>query len=217
LAILAVPAIAQEEGTTYPATGETVQEERTNPSAGSIAPDSGLTMSGTVVSFNDQQLVLQTTTGVEHIQLQQNTVRPSTFTVGEPVTVDYTRTSQGVMIASQVRLGGVSTTTSTTTTSNLAPSAPVDTESELEQDVEEAVADVGEAADEVGAELSEIDDAVEEEVEEAAGTSLDNDGAIGNADDDTDTEALPATGSKGPLAALLGLLALGVAVGLRRL
>jgi hypothetical protein len=218
LAILAVPAIAQEEGTTYPATGETVQEERTNPSAGSIAPDSGLTMSGTVVSFNDQQLVLQTTTGVEHIQLQQNTVRPSTFTVGEPVTVDYTRTSQGVMIASQVRLGGASTTTSSVaesttpdTTSNLAPSTPVDTESQLEQDVEEAVADVGEAADEVGAELSEIDDAVEEEVEEALDTSIDNDETIGNAD------ALPATGGKAPLAAMLGLLAIGAAVGLRRL
>ena len=236
LAILAVPAVAQEEGTTYPATGETVQEERTNPDVGSKSPDSGLTLSGTVVSFNDEQLVLKTATGVEHIVLNSQTIRPSSFTTGELVSVDYTRSTQnGVMIAKQVRLGGASTTTesvSSTTTSNLnptaAPVAPatgtVDTESELEQDVEEAVAEVGETADEVGAELSEVDDAVEEEVEEAVGSSIDNDGAIGNADDtaeaadtDTDTEALPATGSKAPLAALLGLLALGVAAGLRRL
>ena len=110
LGLLAMPAIAQEEGTTT--AGETLQEERTNPSADSIAPDSGLTLSGTVVSWNDQQLVLQTVTGVEHVQLQQNTVRPSTFTVGESVTVDYTRTSQGVMIAQQIRpMGDAGATT----------------------------------------------------------------------------------------------------------
>ena len=109
-----------------------------------------------------------------------------------------------------------STTSTTTTTTGTGVAGTkvgdgIDQESELEQDVEEAVADVGEAADEVGAELSEVDDAVEEEVEEAADTSLDNDDAIGNAD------ALPATGGKAPLAALLGLLAIGGAVALRRL
>lgn len=210
LGLLALPAIAQEAGTTT-ATGETIQEERTNPSSDSIAPDSGLTLSGTVVSWNDQQLVLKTVTGVEHVQLQSHTVRPSTLTAGEPVTVDYTRTSQGVMIAKQIRPGG--TIDSTMTTTQTEPTGTgiagtkigdgIDQESQLEQEVEEAVADVGEAADEVGAELSEIDDAVEEEVEEAANTSIDND--------------LPATGSKAPLAAMLGLLAIGAAVGLRRL
>lgn len=217
LGLLALPAIAQEEGSTT-ATGETLQEERTNPSSDSIAPDSGLTLSGTVVSWNDQQLVLQTVTGVEHVQLQSHTVRPSTLTAGEPVTVDYTRTSQGVMIAKQIRPGGTIDSTMTTTQTEPATGTGVagtkigdgiDQESQLEQDVEEAVADAGEAADEVGAELSEIDDAVEEEVEEAANTSIDNDDTIGN--------DLPATGSKAPLAAMLGLLAIGAAVGLRRL
>jgi len=217
LGLLALPAIAQEAGSTT-ATGETLQEERTNPSSDSIATDSGLTLSGTVVSWNDQQLVLKTITGVEHIQLQSHTVRPSTLTAGESVTVDYTRTSQGVMIAKQIRLGGTMDSTTTTTLTEPATGTGVagtkigdgiDQESELEQDVEEAVADVGEAADEVGAELSEVDDAVEEEVEEAMDTSLDNDDTIGN--------ELPATGSKAPLAAMLGLLAIGAAVGLRRL
>lgn len=227
LALAAVPAFAQYEPTTPPedstTTGEAVQEERTNPSADSIAPDSGLTLSGTVVSWNDQQLVLQTVTGVEHVQLQSHTVRPSTLTAGEPVTVDYTRTSQGVMIAKQIRPGGTVDSSATSTTTTMTEPATgtgiagtkigdgIDQETELEQDVEEAVADAGEAADEVGAELSEVDDAVEEEFEEAADTSLDNDDAIGNAD------ALPATGGKAPLAALLGLLAIGGAVALRRL
>lgn len=209
LGLLALPAIAQEAGSTT-ATGETLQEERTNPSSDSIAPDSGLTLSGTVVSWNDQQLVLKTVTGVEHIQLQSHTVRPSTLTAGEAVTVDYTRTSQGVMIAKQIRLGGTMDSTTTTAMSEPATGTGIagtkigdgiDQESELEQDVEEAVADVGEAADEVGAELSEIDDAIEDD----ANTSFDND------------DALPATGGKAPLAALLGLMAIGAAVALRRL
>ena len=124
-----------------------------------------------------------------------------------------TRTSQGVMIAKQIRPSGAAGATASTT---VAPTTGaigdgIDQESQLEQDVEEAVADVGEAADEVGAELSEIDDAVEEEVEEAVGTSIDNDGAIGNAD------SLPATGGKAPLAALLGLGALAAAFAVRRL
>ena len=223
LGLLAVPAVAQYEQAPPPeqttTTEETVQEQRTDPSADSIAPDSGLTLSGTVVSWNDQQLVLQTVTGVEHVQLQQSTARPSTFTAGESVSVDYTRTSQGVMIAKAIRpSGGTAAATSTTmTTPTTKLGDGIDQESELEQDVEEAVADVGEAADEVGAELSEIDDEVEEEIEEAADTSIDNDDTIGNTEDADDMDALPATGGKAPLAALLGLLAIGAAVALRRL
>jgi hypothetical protein len=229
LALLAVPAIAQTYSDTTPAENPPVQEERTNPSADSMAPDSGLTLTGTVVSWNDDQLVVKTVTGVEHIQLLQTTSRPATFTAGETVTVHYTRTSQnGVMVAQQVLPSG---TGSGTTTSNLqpsttttTPSTTTTTESQLEQDLDEA-----------GAELSEVDDRVEEEIEEAVGGSIDNDGAIGNDEDpsnddvdladtdtmeseiDSDTSALPATGSKAPLVGLLGLLALGAAAGLRRL
>jgi hypothetical protein len=230
LALLAVPAIAQTYSDT-PAENPPVQEERTNPSADSMAPDSGLTLTGTVVSWNDDQLVVKTATGVEHIQLLQTTSRPATFTAGESVTVHYTRTSQnGVMVAQQVLPSGTGTGTMSSTTSSLQPStttttpSTTTTESQLEQDL-----------DEVGAEISEVDDAVEEEIEEAVGEPIDNDGAIGNDEDpsnddvdladtdtmetgvDTDTSALPATGSKAPLVGLLGLLALGAAAGLRRL
>jgi hypothetical protein len=199
-------------GTTGQTGTSSVQEERTNPDMGTTAPGSGLTLSGTVVSWNDQELVVRTTTGIEHIVLQQDTQRPSSFTVGEQVAVDYVRSSQnGVMIARQVRPGGVGSSTTTTVG-----------ESQLEQDVEEGMDELGDTADEVGADLSRIDDAAEEEIEEAVGGSIDNDGAIGNAgqtaalDDADDATTLPATGGKGPLAALLGLLALGVAAVLRR-
>lgn len=208
LALLALPAMAQTEGTIT--TTANPEEERTNPDMGSTAPQSGLTLTGSVVSWNDQELVVKTTTGIEHFVLQSDTQRPSSFTVGEQVAVDYLRSSQnGVMIARQVRPGGVSTTATTMG------------ESQLEQEVEETVADVGKAADQVGAELSKVDDAVEEEVEEALGTSIDNDGAIGNdeelANDTSTTTSLPATGSKAPVIGLLGLLALAGAATLRRL
>jgi hypothetical protein len=216
VALLALPVAAQDYGTTSTSeqtnTTPEVQEERTNPDMGTTAPGGGLTLTGTVVSWNEQELVVRTSTGIEHIVLQADTQRPSSFTVGEQVSVDYLRNSQnGVMIARVVRPGGEATTTAVG-------------ESQLEQEVEETVADIGEAADDVGAELSEVDDAVEEEVEEAVGTSIDQDEAIGNADqtaeldevDDGDDSALPATGGKGPLAALLGLLALAGAAALRR-
>jgi hypothetical protein len=222
-AVLALPALAQSSDTGESnLTGSTVQEERTAPDTGSIAPGSGLTLTGEVVSWNDQQLVVKTTTGVEHIQLDASTTRPSSFLAGDKVVVDYTRTSSnGVMIARAIRPLGTTASTTTSTTTLTTPMG----ESQLEQDVEEAVDEVGDAADRVGAEISEVDDEVEEEIEEAVGAPIDNDGAIGNDeiaanDTDSDTEldtALPATGSKAPLVGLLGLLALGAAAGLRRL
>ena len=161
LALLAVPAVAQ---TSYPNTNETqetpAQEQRTNPDVGSTAPGSGLTLSGTVVSWTDEQLVVKTATGVEHIALLPTTTRPSSFTAGEAVTIDYTRSSQnGVMVASQVRPGGTATGTS-----SLQTTTPSTTESALEQEVEETTADLSKGADQVGAELSKVDDAVEEEI-----------------------------------------------------
>jgi hypothetical protein len=208
--------------TSTTAGGAEVQETRTNPDTASLAPGGGLTLTGTVVSWNDQELVIRTSTGIEHLVLQPTTTRPSTFTEGQVVTVDYNRTSQnGVMIAEQVRLGGT-----------LAGTSTVDTESQLEQDVEEAAADLGEAADDAGAAISQLDDEAEEEIEEELGANLDDDSTIGDSptadmDDDTaDTTlgttstldtALPATAGESPLIALLGVLALGAAAGLRRL
>ena len=199
-----------------------VQETRTNPDAASLAPGGGLTLTGTVVSWNDQEIVVRTTTGIEHVVIQPDTRRPSTFTEGQVVSIDYNRTSQnGVMIAEQIRPGEAP----------VVARSGVDVESELEQDVEAGVAELGEEADELGAEISQLDDELEQEIEEETGRNLDNDSTIGDSvtadmDDDTpetlganttlDT-SLPATAGESPLVALLGLVALGAAAGLRRL
>lgn len=213
LALLAVPAIAQttDEGTTAPnftATGETeVQETRTNPDAGVVGPGAGLTITGTVVSWNDDEIVIRTTTGVEHIVIQPNTSRPATFTEGQVVSIDYNRSTQnGVMIASQIRPDEAP----------IVGQSTVHTESGLEREVEEAVSDLGEAADDVGAALSEIDDDVEAGIESALDTNIDNDSTIAGEPVSRST-SLPATAGASPLVALFGLLALGVAAGLRRL
>jgi hypothetical protein len=216
LAVTAVPAMAQTT------TGSPeVQEERTNPDTASLAPGGGLTLTGNVVSWNDEELVVRTTTGVEHFVLQPTTRRPSTFAEGQLVSVDYNRTSQnGVMIAEQIRPGDAGAISSTAT----------GTESRLEQNVERAADDIDDAADELGANISQLDDEIEEEIEEETGRNLDNDSTIGDSrtadmDDDTpDTTlradvdtTLPATAGESPLVALLGLVALGAAAGLRRL
>lgn len=189
-----------------------VQETRTNPDAASLAPGGGLTLTGTVVSWNDQEIVVRTTTGIEHVVIQPNTRRPATFTEGQVVSIDYNRTSQnGVMIAEQIRPGDAP----------VVRQGSVDAETRLDA-----------AADELGANISQLDDELEEEIEEELGANLDNDSTIGDSvtadmDDDTpDTfrtttstldTSLPATAGESPLVALLGLAALGAAAGLRRL
>jgi len=233
VAALAAPSLAEEAGTTannLSQTGAQVQETRTNPDTASLAPGGGLTISGTVESWNDQEIVIRTSTGVEHLVIQPSTQRPGSFTSGQLVTIDYNRSSQnGVMIAEQIRLGEAPVVTGTATTTL---GDGIDQEGPVETAVEEAVADAGDAADRVGAELSELDDEAEEEIEEETGTNLDNDSTVAGvntssktvdttADMDDDTQdtmtSLPATAGDSPLVALLGLVALGAAAGLRRL
>ena len=231
LVLIALPAAAQYDATTptqtttetsattstetTPSTSLTntqqPAEERTNPTSPMHSNDPGLTARGTVVSWNDDEVVLRTTTGLTHFKLMPNTVGSRTFTEGQALAIDFQRNEQGVLLAKQIRSADLAPVTETTTGAATAGQAIENT------------------ADEVGEDLSRVDDAVEEEVEEAVGTSIDNDGAIGNDENptnDTSTTAstttttdtsLPATGSNAPLAGLLGLLALGGAAALRRL
>ena len=182
--LLAVPAVAQQE-----------EESRTNPDARSIASGSGLTITGTVVEANDKQLVISTATGAEHIQIVPNTQKPVDLQPGVGVSVDYTRTSQGVMIAHTIRTAGVAGEATTDTASSLT----ADTDADLDTDV-----------------------AVETETDLDADLDADADF---DADLDTDTttadssfdEDLPATGSRLPLLGLLGLLTVAAALGVRSL
>lgn len=184
--VLAMPAVAQQE----------LEESRTNPDADSIAPGSGLTITGTVVEWNDEQLKIRTATGIEHIQLVPRTDRPVEFEVGENVSVDYTRTSQGVMIAQKIRPQGELAEPS------VEPMA--ETEAELQAEVE-------------------TDVTTEEELETDVTTDFDTDVETTTADTEFERETdafetesdLPATGSELPLLALFGLLSVAAAVGVR--
>lgn len=82
--LVAMPALAQEE------TGSDIQpyESRTNPDAENISGHSGLTLTGTVVEWNDEQLTLRTSTGIEHVQIVPDTQRPVELTAGEDFDTD---------------------------------------------------------------------------------------------------------------------------------
>jgi hypothetical protein len=193
--VLAMPAVAQEE----------LDESRTNPDARSIAPGSGLTITGTVVEWDEKQLVIQTATGTEHIQLTPRTEKPVEFEVGENVSVDYTRTAQGIMIAQKIRPEGAVTgkaTTTATTDLTADTDADLDANADLQADVdtyEDTETDV----------TTDLDTDVEATT---ADTGYDDDLGADTYEQDSD---LPATGSELPLLALLGLLSVAAAFGVR--
>lgn len=205
--LLSAPLAAQDE---------TVQpyESRTNPDADSITGGSGLTITGTVVEWNDEQLQIKTATGVEHIQIVPNTQWSSSLTEGEEVSVDYTRTGQGVMIASKIRPSGSlvddTDTVTATTTSSLNTDTDVDTTADLDVDAD------------VDADADWNDDTMEAEADVTADFDADTDLDDQDLQADLDTEdewdtndELPATGSELPLLGLLGLLSLVAAIGVR--
>lgn len=171
-------------------------EERTNPNAPNAAPGSGLTVTGDVVEWTDTSLTIKTTAGIQVVQMTDRTVRPDTFTVGESVGVDYTRNSQGVMIAQQVRPEGtpmVATGVTTTT------GARTDLRTEMDADM-----DVDVDAD------AELDADMDADYDVEVDADVDAD-----VDTTTSYDTLPATASELPLVGLLGLLLITAAAALR--
>ena len=187
LALIAGPAIAQEA---QPLNNPPVQEERTNPDAPAITGDSGLTITGTVVSFTDSAVVLSSTAGDLTIQMTPQTARPATFTTGENLAIDYVRNSNGTMIATAIRPAGTMGT-EVDHTLHAAPAPSVQVETQLQPAPE-----------------------VEAEVEADVDADLDTD-VEADVDVDTSADTLPETGSETPLAGLIGLLALAAATALR--
>ena len=197
------PSTTTTTNDTTTTTNTPVQEERTNPAVPTHSPNSGLTASGSVVSWNNDEVVLRTATGITHFHLLPSTTGAGSFTEGQRLTIDFDRNEQGVLIAKQIR--------------NEGTTAPV----------AQGITTSGAAA--AGSNVAE---AVTEGVEETTGADVNNDNRIGTrggtantaATTTTDTTTtgststnLPATGSNAPLAGLLGLLALGGAAALRRL
>lgn len=190
--LLAAPVLAQESNLTENEAQQEVNDNRTQPDADSTTGDSALTITGTVHSWTDDQIALKTDTGVHHIKVLPNTDWDGELTVGESVSIDYTRTGQGIMIAELVRSQGQvqteSTVVETTTTST---NTDMDMDDDMDVDVE-------------------------------ANANLDTDWNDGELDAEADVTAdfdaddeLPATGSELPLLGLLGLLSLVAAIGIR--
>jgi ATP-dependent 26S proteasome regulatory subunit len=89
---------------------ENEQQKRTRSHSESWGPGQGLTLVGEVVSWDDDSLQVETTTGTENIVLTPETrmaVDRNQLKKGLKVAVDYNRSTQGAIIASQVRLGNV--------------------------------------------------------------------------------------------------------------
>lgn len=191
--LLVAPVVAQQEEP---------YESRTNPDARSIAPGSGLTITGTVVESNDKQLVITSTTGVQHIQILPNTEMPVGLEVGQGVSVDYTRTSQGVMIAQKIRTEGVegeATVDTSVATTDTTSSLVTETEADLDDR-----SDLSVSADlDADVETTTADTDLQADVD----SDLDVDASF--------DESLPATGSNLPLVALLGLVGMAGALVLR--
>ncbi len=98
----AAVALAQETGNE--------EQRRTRAHHESWGPGQGLTLVGEVVSWDDDSLMVKTTTGAENIVLTQDTrmmVDRSQLKKGMKVAVDYNRNTQGAIIADQVRMGDV--------------------------------------------------------------------------------------------------------------
>jgi hypothetical protein len=196
--LLAAPVLAQESNLAENEAQQEANDNRTQPDADSTTGDSALTITGTVHEWTDDQIALKTDTGVHHIKVLPNTDWDGELTVGEWVSIDYTRTGQGIMIAELVRSQGQvqteSTVVETTTTST-------NTEMDMEADVD------------VNADTDWNDGELDTEAEVTA--DFDADANLNTEDELDSNDELPATGSELPLLGLLGLLSLVAAIGIR--
>lgn len=198
--LLAAPVLAQESNLAENEAQQEANDNRTQPDADSTTGDSALTITGTVHEWTDDQIALRTDTGVHHIKVLPNTDWDGDLTVGERVSIDYTRTGQGIMIAQLVRSEGQVQTESTvveTTTSSLNTEAEMDMEADADMDMD-------------------TDAEVTADFDADADLSDDEYQADMDTEDEWDSnDELPATGSELPLLGLLGLLSLVAAIGVR--
>jgi hypothetical protein len=183
------------------------EDRRTHPAVPTHTEAGAMTATGTIVSWNHDELVLHTSNGITHFKMMPDTVGyngPGTFQEGQTAAVDFNRNEQGVLIARQVRLG--TTTTATTATTTSEPIATTTTTNDNTASV--APAPVPEAAP---APAPEVTTPPATTYNETPSTTTDT------TTNETTSTKMPATASDSPLIALLGLAALGAAAGLRRL
>jgi len=198
------------DGNTRIVNGQQVPSNRTNPNAPSHSPNGGMTATGTIVSWNHNELVLHTSTGINHFKMMPSTTGYTTnFQEGQVAAVDFERNEQGVMIAKQVRLGA-----STRTTTGTLTTAPADTTSgttTTDTTNNNTASTYPSTTDTTTSTYPSTTDTTSNTTDTTASTATDT--TTGT----TSGTRMPATASESPLVALLGLLALAGAAGLRRL
>lgn len=167
------------------AQGTPLTEERTQPGADSHGPTDGLTIHGTVEEFDGDQLTLRTETGVQHIQIIPETAFPGDLEPGTEVAVDYNRTTSGVMIANQIRLGGAGVDVGMESTTTTATVETREQDGNLEADLVTTT-----------------------EPETTRDFDTDTTRDFDTRAEATTADELPSTGSDLPLIALLGLIGL---------
>ncbi len=103
------------------ATSEAPTQEYTHAQVPIHGSDAGLTATGTVDSWNSDEVVLHTATGLVHFKILPNTVGPTSFTDGETVAIDFERNEQGVLLAKQIRRHGEDTSAVTVSSTAMTP------------------------------------------------------------------------------------------------
>lgn len=203
LVLSAAPMVAQDAATGTP--------ERTNVDAANLGPANPLTVEGTVREVKGTDLVLETSTGIHHIQLVDLALDRSQLEPGTRVSVDYNRNSQGVMIAQNVRLAESKSAESSSDgmATGSTRQADVSTGTTTSATTEDS------AMTETEADLAEADEPLDQDSasDRWATASQENDEMASATTDET----LPQTGSDLPLIALLGLAGFAGAGALRRL
>jgi len=168
-------------------------------------PTDATTSTGTVVAVHDDYVVFETADGVRHDLYWVDGVTDRDLLVADrDVTVTFST------VDGETRLYRVVTPQPV--------DVEVDEESRLEQNVEEFVEDVDEEIDSALDSIDEEADETSRDIGQAfddAGDAVDDvDEELAGTDDELEAE-LPATGSRTPLVALIGLMLLGGAVVLR--
>jgi hypothetical protein len=205
---LAAQTARPTEGPDIAAEEEMTQQEMTQPST---LP--GLTLTGELVSFDQEAIRVRTVTGVESLVLTDRTTKPADLAAGDKVAVDFTRSAQGAMIVSQVRkvsdaemesadhgamdhtMSGSEVMAQSGSTTQTAPAQGSTTGSSVD------------SMSSTGSTMNSTSSTAMDDTQVTADTTT----------YDADSDTLPSTGSDLPLAGLAGLLALGLAAGLRAL
>jgi len=213
LLLMLTPMVAQAQQSGTQDQNAQPEQTRTRPGAADIAPGSGLTLRATVKEVRDNQLVLDTPTGTRHVQLTDRTRKPVNLAAGQDVAVDYTRTTQGVMIAKDIRRvseGQVAEETSTMTDQQSQQNEPATMETDSMESDSMETAEAGTMDQD--RDQDQMNRGTETEQYASNQASSSSMGTETDAMSTSERDRMPTTASELPLAALMGLLALGGAV-----